>query len=104
MINNNALCYEIGGSFESYKVLKYPSLHLIFKIKYIFVVFTHYLVLFFIQLTESGSTFVVRNSICIIEKTMEIKLIWSEPHIMGLITMIFAFSTHFYKTKSKMWK
>lgn len=75
MINNNALCYEIGGSFESYKVLKYPSLHLIFKIKYIFVVFTHYLVLFFIQLTESGSTFVVRNSICIIEKTMEIKLI-----------------------------
>ena len=75
MIKNNALCYEIGGSFESYKVLKYPSLHLIFKIKYIFVVFTHYLVLFFIQLTESGSTFVVRNSICIIEKTMEIKLI-----------------------------
>ena len=37
MINNKTLCYEIGGSFESYKVLKYPSLHLIFKIKYIFV-------------------------------------------------------------------
>lgn len=54
MINNNILCYEIGGIFESYKVLKYPSLHLIFKIKYIFVVFTHYLVLFFIQLTEFG--------------------------------------------------
>ena len=104
MINNNALCYEIGGSFESYKVWKYPSLHLIFKIKYIFVVFTHYLVLFFIQLTEFGWTFIVRNSICIIEKTMEIKLIWSEPHIMGIITIIFAFSTHFYKTKSKMWK